>query len=163
VLAVGCFVAVVISIIMILVRKNIANVRVVLVLARAFMRSHWYIVFYAIFLSGLSMTMLILLVHLLEVTQTNVVMNYLNHAAYDQLVRKSGVSIILIVFLTFVYLWTHGFMIALSNFIGEAMAAQWYFNAKNRLANEPTKQTGAKADWFAFWDDLLPRYCSVFT
>jgi hypothetical protein len=126
---------------MIFNRRSSSNVRIVLILARAFIRSYWYIVLFGIFLSGLSLDMLRLMMHLIKVTQSNVQLNFLNHAAYNQLIRNPVESSALLVFLIFVYLWTHGFLIALSNYIGESMAIHWYFNEKNRIANIPYRKT----------------------
>lgn len=43
--------------------------------------------------------------------------------------------------LAIVYLWSHGFMVALSSFFGEALAVHWYFNQKHRQIGESVKQT----------------------
>jgi|JI6StandDraft_1071083.scaffolds.fasta_scaffold06485_11 hypothetical protein len=83
-LGIGCFVAAVASFFTLLFRGNLGHLRSVLILARAFIRVHWYIIPIAVLLSGLSLAMMALLARLLEITQSNVRMNYLNRAAYDQ-------------------------------------------------------------------------------
>lgn len=134
VLAVGCFVAAVVVLVFCMFRGHIYRLRTVLILARACLRTHWYVVVLAIALSALSLAMMALLAKLLELTQSNVRLNYLNRAAYDQFVMAKEESVGLIVLLAAVYLWSHGFMVALSSFIGEAFAVHWYFNRKQRQA-----------------------------
>lgn len=83
---------------------------------------------------------MVLLAHLLESTQSNVDMNFLNRGAYNQFTMPKEQSVSLIVLLAFAYLWSHGFMVALSSYIGEAFAVQWYFDQKQREAGQPIQK-----------------------
>lgn len=117
-LGVSFLIAAAISSTMFCVKLNVLRrIQYVLKMAKTFVQDNWGILFISLFLCGLSLAVLALLIHLLEVTQSNVKLDYMMHGAYNQLVQKKGESITLIVFISLAYLWTHGFIVALSSFI----------------------------------------------
>jgi hypothetical protein len=79
--------------------------------------------------SALSIASLLMNLFLLYTAQSLGNVDYNKHGPFDQF-QASSSSHVFSVFVILECLWTHGVLIALSNFIFESYAVCWYFNER---------------------------------
>lgn len=116
--------------VIILLRKlgKVQFVVTVLKVARRCLWENLYMIVVAFLLSAISIGVLALNLLLIYTASASGQVNPTKHGPYDQF-EYSG-KVWWVVLVGVLYLWTHGLMIAISDFLFEGFATFWYFNER---------------------------------
>jgi hypothetical protein len=128
IIAIVFAVAFVLSVITLLSKiSRIQFVVTVLKIARRCLWENLYMLLVSFILSAISITVLIVNLLMFYRASSSGHINPLKHGPYDQFEYDSS-KWWWAVCMLFLYLWTHGLMVAISDFLYEGFATYWYFN-----------------------------------
>jgi uncharacterized membrane protein len=117
---------------LIVLMKKIAKVQFIVTVLKIARRCLWeniYMIIVAFVLSGISIGVLALNLLFLYTASSTGQINTSRHGPFDQFQYDSG-KVWWVILVSILYLWTHGLMIAISDFLYEGFATYWYFNER---------------------------------